>query len=206
MINTHKCISVCIKMNVYGYARVSTRSQSYEAQIEQISLYCKMKGMDLVRVFSDKASGKDTDRIEFNEMLKTLESNPHNVQTVIVTKLDRVGRSIRDLLKFVDWCEQKKFGFVAISSNIDTTTKEGRLFFYIMGALSEYERELILERIEAGKKRFVDGGGKFGRHKKDINIEDATRSISSGVPVAKVARKMGVSRSTLYRKIAEEKQ
>ena len=187
--------------NVYGYVRVSTRSQEYEIQVEAIKNFCKMKDYNLLKIFEDKASGKNTDRPGFQELIKSMDHNPQNAEVIIVTKLDRVGRSIRDLINFVDWCSGKTIGFVAIGSNIDTTTKEGRLFFYLMSALAEYERELISERTEAGKRKYVESGGKLGKPAKKLNIDEIRRLVNEGVPKAKVARMMNVSRQTIYERL-----
>jgi DNA invertase Pin-like site-specific DNA recombinase len=184
--------------NVYGYVRVSTRSQNYEGQVEQIQNFCKMKGYNLLRTFEDKATGKNTDRPGFQELLGTMEKNPQDVKVIIVTKIDRVGRSLRDLLKFVDWCSEKSLGFVAIGNNIDTTIKEGRLFLYIMGALSEYERELILERTETGRKRYLAEGGKLGKPKMKLPVDEIKRLVGEGVPKTEVARRLRVSVPTIY--------
>jgi len=191
-------------MNVIGYARVSTRGQSYEIQEDQIKGYCKLKDYEIVRLFADKGSGKDIERVEFKSMMSILDgNNPLNIGAIVVTKLDRVGRSIRDLLNFVDWCEQNKIGFVAISNNIDTTTKEGRLFFYIIGALSEYERELIMERTEAGRKRFVESGGRLGRKEKQLSITEIKRQVAEGIPISIIAKRMKVNRNTIYNRLKE---
>ena len=192
-------------MNVYGYVRVSTRGQSYEIQEEQIMGYCKFKEYTIVNIFADKKSGATMDRPMFQEMMAALENNPQDIKAIVVTKLDRVGRSIRDLLKFVDWCNAKGINFIAISNNIDTTIKEGRLFLYIMGALSEYERELIMERTDAGRKKFSANGGKFGRKEKQIPMETAKRLIAEGIPKAEVARRLKIDRSTLYKRLGEKK-
>jgi DNA invertase Pin-like site-specific DNA recombinase len=187
--------------NIYGYVRVSTRSQEYDIQVDAIKNFCKLKDYTLLKIFEDKASGKDTDRPGFQEMIKSMEHNPQNAEVIIVTKLDRVGRSIRDLIKFIDWCLEKKTGFVAIGSNIDTTTSQGRLFFYIMSALSEYERELIAERTETGRKRFVERGGRLGKPLKKLNIQEIKRLVNEGVPKAQVARRFDVSRQTIYQRL-----
>ena len=190
-------------MKAYGYARVSTAGQSYEAQVEMITDYCKLRGFDLLRVFADKRSGKNTDRVEFGEMMQALETNPFDVGVIVFTKLDRVGRSLRDLIGFVDWCNNHKIGVAAIGNNIDTTTKEGRLTFYIFGSIAEYERELIQERTEIGKQRYRDSGGIFGRKKKVIPMETARRLIAEGVPKAEVARRLKIDRATLYKRLKE---
>lgn len=188
---------------VYGYVRVSTRSQEYDIQIDMIKNFCKVKDYELLRIFEDKASGKDMERPGYQELMKIMEKNPQNAEVLIVTKLDRVGRSIRDLIGFVDWCSAKSIGFVAIGNSIDTTTKEGRLFFYIMGALAEYERELIAERTEAGIKKYVESGGALGRPEKKVNVNEVRRLVAEGVPKARIARLMGISRQTVYERLKE---
>jgi DNA invertase Pin-like site-specific DNA recombinase len=188
-------------MKIYGYARVSTRGQDYATQEDKITTYSRLKDFEVVKIFADKKSGKDMDRPEFQEMMAVLEHNPYNVEAIVVTKLDRVGRSIRDLIRFVDWCKTKNLDFVSIGDNIDTTTKEGRLIFYIMSALAEFERELIMERTQTGRKRFVESGGKFGPDRIVIDMEQVKRMIADGIPISKIAKKMKVSRATIYNRL-----
>jgi len=190
--------------NVYGYVRVSTRSQSYDAQAENITNFCKLKEYTLVKIFADKASGKSTERAEYQNMLAALDKNPQNITVVIVTKIDRVGRNIRDLLKFIDMLSEKKVEFVAIQNNIDTTLKEGRLFLYIMGALSEYERELIVERTEEGRRRYIAKGGKLGKPKLDINVKDVEKWVADGIPITRIAKRRRVSVPTIYDRLKED--
>ena len=189
--------------NVYGYVRVSTRSQNYDSQVDMITQFCKMKGYELLKIFADKASGKDTDRVAYQEMLEVIEMNPQQATVIIITKIDRIGRNLRDLLKFVDLLETKKIDFVAIQNNIDTTIKEGRLFLYIMGALSEYEREIILERTEIGRKRYIANGGKLGKPKIKLPLDEIKRLVGEGVPKTEVARRMRVSVPTIYARLSE---
>ena len=190
-------------VNVYGYVRVSTRSQNYDSQVDMITQFCKMKGYELLKIFADKASGKDTDRVAYQEMLEVIEMNPQQATVIIITKIDRIGRNLRDLLKFVDLLETKKIDFVAIQNNIDTTIKEGRLFLYIMGALSEYEREIILERTEIGRKRYIANGGKLGKPKIKLPLDEIKRLVGEGVPKTEVARRMRVSVPTIYARLSE---
>jgi DNA invertase Pin-like site-specific DNA recombinase len=190
--------------NVYGYVRVSTRSQDYGGQVDMITNYCKMKGFNLVKIFADKASGKDTERVEYQELIQALETNNHKVSVLVITKIDRVGRNIRDLLKIIDLLISKNVGFVAIQNNIDTTTKEGRLFLYIMGALSEYERELIFERTDAGRRRYLEKGGKLGHPKIKLPVDEIKRLVAEGVPKTEVARRLRVSIPTIYDRLKEK--
>lgn len=188
-----------MSMNVFGYARVSTKEQKLDVQIEAIEKICKYRDYKLMRVFEDKSTGANIERPEFKEMIAAIEDkNLLDIGAIVIYKLDRVGRSIRDLLVFIDWCKKHNIEFISVTDNIDTTTPQGRFFFYLMGAVAEYERELIRERIEAGKKRYVATGGKFGRKEKKIPMGEINRLISTGVPVAKVARMFKVSRTTIY--------
>jgi DNA invertase Pin-like site-specific DNA recombinase len=190
--------------NVYGYVRVSTRSQSYDGQVDMITTFCKLKEYTLVNVFADKASGKSTERTEYQNMLAALETNPQDISVVIVTKIDRVGRNLRDLLQFIDMLSKKKVEFVAIQNNIDTTIKEGRLFLYLMGALSEYERELIIERTEEGRKRYIASGGKLGKPELDINVKDIKRWMADGIPITRIAKRLRVSVPTVYDRLKKD--
>lgn len=191
-------------MNVYGYVRVSTRSQNYDEQVDQIKKYCKFKDHNLVFVYEDKASGKDTNRPGFQTMLSALETNTQNIEVVVAVKLDRIGRSLLDLINFSVWLKERKVNLVITQSNIDTTTSEGRMFFHNMGAFAEYERERIAERTSEGRGRFVANGGRLGRKSKIVNVEQAKRMIAEGVPKAEVARRLKIDRSTLYKRLGDE--
>jgi DNA invertase Pin-like site-specific DNA recombinase len=189
-------------MNVYGYVRVSTRSQNYDEQVDQVKKFCQFKDHTLVNIFEDKVSGKNTDRKGFQEMLSALETNPQNITIVMATKLDRIGRSLGDLINFSMWCRNKKIDLVFTQSNIDTTTSEGRLFFHNMGAFAEYERERIAERTSEGRSRYTANGGKLGRKEKVVDVNRAKQMIAEGIPKAEVARRMKIDRSTLYKRIS----
>jgi len=188
-------------MKAIGYARVSTQDQKLDVQIEQIKRYCEYKSIDLVRLYTDKASGANTDRPEFQEMLIDIESNAHGADVIIVWKLDRIGRSLKNLIEIVDIFKSKELGFVCINANIDTTSNEGRLFFHMMASFAEYERELINERTTLGREAALAKGVKFGRPVVDVDVSEVMRRIADGVPKTKVARDMGISRSTLHRRL-----
>jgi DNA invertase Pin-like site-specific DNA recombinase len=191
--------------NAYGYVRVSSRSQNYDLQVESIKAFCKMRDCDLVKVFADKASGKDTDREQYQKMIDTLieMKNPQGIDTLVVTKLDRVGRSVSDLVGFVKTLSANNIDFATTLESVDTTNSQGRLFFHIMSALAEYERELINERTEAGLKKYLANGGKMGKPKKEIDMVEVSRLLDLNVPKTAIARKMKISMPTLYARIAE---
>ena len=193
-------------MKAIGYARVSTKDQSLDVQIDQIKRYCDYRNIDLARIYTDKATGANTDRPEFQEMLTDIETNAHGADVIIVWKLDRIGRSLKNLIEIVEIFKSKELGFVCINANIDTTTNEGRLFFHIFASFAEYERALINERTALGREAALEKGVKFGRPVVEVDVADVRRRIADGVPKTKVARDMGISRSTLHRRLNPPKE
>lgn len=191
---------------VYGYVRVSSRSQNYDGQVESIKAFCKVRDFELLKIFGDRQSGKDMDRVEFQKMVSTLieMKNPQGVETLVVTKLDRVGRSVSDLVGFIKTLNENKIDFVTTLESVDTTNSQGRLFFHIMSALAEYERELINERTAAGLNRYLANGGKMGKPKKELDMEEVKRLLGLKVPKTAIARKMKVSMPTLYDRLKLE--
>jgi DNA invertase Pin-like site-specific DNA recombinase len=139
----------------YGYARVSTGKQDFELQVEAL------KAAGCERIFAEKVSGKSTDgRREFQRLMKAL--NPGD--TVVVTKLDRLARSSRDLLNILGQLEEGSCGFVSLGEAwCDTTSDVGKLVITIMSGIAEFERKLILSRTEAGIAKAREQGKKFGR-------------------------------------------
>lgn len=194
-----------VMKNVYGYVRVSSRSQNYDLQVESIKQFCKVRDFDLIKVFGDQQSGKNMDREEFQKMISTLidMKNPQSVEALVVTKLDRVGRSVIDLVRFMRGLADNKIDFITTQESIDTTNSQGRLLFHIMSALAEYERELINERTEAGLKKYLANGGKMGKPKMEIDMVEVRRLLELKVPKTAIARKMKISMPTLYSRLKE---
>jgi DNA invertase Pin-like site-specific DNA recombinase len=139
----------------YGYARVSSKTQDYAAQVDAL----KVAGCE--RIFSEKRSGKSAkDRPEFNKLMKVLLPG----DTVVVTKLDRLARSSRDLHNILHELQTLCCGFVSLGETwCDTTTEVGRLMLTIMGGIAEFERGLIRKRCEEGIERARAQGKQFGR-------------------------------------------
>jgi len=191
--------------NVYGYVRVSSRSQNYDLQIESIKAFCKIRDYTLVKVFADRQSGKDMDRVEFKKMVDTLVgyNNPQAIEALVVTKLDRVGRSVSDLVGFVKLLNENKIDFATTLESVDTTNSQGRLFFHIMSALAEYERELINERTDAGLRKYLANGGKMGKPRREIDMVEVKRLLELKVPKTAIARKMKISMPTLYDRLGK---
>ena len=189
-------------MRVYGYARVSTKDQNLEIQIEAIQKYCKSHDLDLREIFAEKVSGKDIEnRARYKDMVELLEINPLEIGAVIVYKLDRLGRSISDLIKIITFLGKHNVQFISISDNIDTTTTNGRLLFHIMGSIAEFERELIQERTQAGILKARQNGKKFGRKRKSFNLSEVNKMIAMGIPKTRICEDMKFSKSFLNKKL-----
>ena len=180
-----------------GYVRCSTVEQNEARQMKMM----EEQGVD--RIFTDKASGKNTDRIAFREMMAFIREE----DVVIVESISRIARNTKDLLSIVAELTEKGVEFVSLKENIDTTTPQGRFVLTVFGALAELERESILERQREGIA-IAKAEGKFkGRKPVGIN-ETEFRSVCkkwrSGTITAKAAmQQLGLKPNTFYRRVKE---
>lgn len=173
-----------------GYARVSTVDQNPELQIDAL------KAADVEDIVTEYASGKNRERPALEATLARLGEG----DTLVVWKLDRLGRSLADLVNIIKELEQAGVQFQCLTEAIDTSTNGGRLVFHIMGALAEYERNLIRERILAGKANAKRKGVHQGAHfKLDDDDLDLLLELWPTTPVSKLAAKWKVERTTIYR-------
>ncbi len=149
----------------FAYVRASTQEEvrqgSNERQKAIIREYAKSRGYEL-EFFEDRAkSGKNIQRPDFERMLNSLDAKP---KLVIVAKIDRFARSLSDLLRMLEYLDQKGIGFISVNDpGIDTTTPNGRLLLQILGAFAEFERNMINSRTKAGREQAMNRGVKFGR-------------------------------------------
>src|SRR5690606_10288022 len=125
---------------VIGYARVSTQDQHAELQIDALN----EAGCE--QIFQEKITGKLRERPELTQCLRTLRQG----DTLVVWRMDRLARSLKDLVEIIEDLHQREIGFKSLNENIDTTSASGKLIFHIFGALAEFEHTLILERTKAG--------------------------------------------------------
>ena len=174
-----------------GYARVSTQDQNLELQREALTKAGCQK------VFEDKLSGARTDRPGLSKILEMLRKG----DTLVVWKLDRLGRSVKQLIDLVAELHKQGIQFKSLTDAIDTGTTSGRFFFHVMASLAEMERELNVERTLAGLELARQLGRKGGRKPKmtGSKIESAKKLLASGIPPRDVAKDLGVSVPTLYR-------
>ena len=174
-----------------GYARVSTQDQNLDLQSEALT----KAGCE--KIFNDKISGSRTERPELTKALEMLREG----DTLVVWKLDRLGRSVKNLVDLVGELHQQGIQFKSLTDAIDTGTPSGRFFFHVMASLAEMERELTVERTRAGLEVARQLGRKGGRRRQmtESKIESAKKLLANGVPPRDVATNLGVSVPTLYR-------
>jgi len=150
-------------MKVAIYARVSTEEQHVDNQIEICKEHCKRQGYPIFKIYQDVISGSTSSRPEFNQLLEDMRH--YKFDAIMVTKLDRLGRSLKHLLSLFDEFNGKGIYFIAVTQNIDTSSASGRLQMQIMGAFAEFEKSIISERTKEGLRR-AEGVGKRGKDKK----------------------------------------
>ena len=179
-------------MATYGYARVSTDGQSLDAQLAQL------RAAGCTKVFREKISGARADRAQLARLLKVLAEG----DVVIVTRLDRLARSTRDLLNVLASISDNGAGFRSIGDTwADTTTPHGRLMLTVLGGLAEFERELIRARTGEGRARAKARGVKLGRKPKltQHQRKEAIARREAGEVLTEIARTYNVSHSTISR-------
>lgn len=185
-----------------GYMRISTDSDRQTTDLQKDALL--KAGVDPRHIFEDHKSAMIDDR---KGLLKALESM-HSGDCLVVWKLDRLGRSLPHLLDIIKTLKDRGIGFKSLTENMDTTTPQGELFFHIFGALSQYERSLVRERIMAGLEAAHKRGRKGGRPKKldGETFQYILQALESGQSKASICRAFHLPRTTLYDYINRHKQ
>ncbi|MBK8903104.1 MAG: recombinase family protein [Anaerolineaceae bacterium] len=174
-----------------GYARVSTHEQNLSLQIDEL------KKSGCTKIFTDKISGSKVERPGIQKALDFLREG----DSLVVWRLDRLGRSLKHLIEVITLLEERKIGFSSLQESIDTTTSGGKLIFHIFGALAEFERNLIRERTKAGLAAARARGRKGGRPRvfDDKKIKLARNLYDSQKhPISEICETLEVSKSTLY--------
>lgn len=174
-----------------GYARVSTLDQNLDLQLSAL----EEAGCE--KLYQDQISGTKANRPGLSMALEVLRKN----DTLVVWKLDRLGRTVKGLIDLVNFLHQKEIHFKSITDNVDTSTPAGRFFFHVMASLAQMERELLAERTKAGLAAAKAKGRVGGRKRKmtQSKIESAKQLLSSGTLPKDVAQNLGISVPTLYR-------
>lgn len=174
-----------------GYARVSTRDQNLDLQL------VALKEAGCERVYSEKKSGLKQ-RPELAEAMKYLRAG----DILVVYKFDRLGRSMKDLLDIISTLQNKEVGIYSIMDNIDTASASGKLMMHIFASLAEFERDLIIERTQAGRRAAMAKGKKMGRPKLKRNKRAKATAVlyQKGMSIDDIQIQLGIkSKSTVYR-------
>ena len=177
-----------------GYCRVSTDDQRLDLQHDALM----QAGCDVI--YSDQISGSETERPELSRLLDEVEPG----DTVVVWRLDRLGRSLPHLIELVTGFGEQGVDFASLSESIDTSTAQGELIFHLMASMAQFERRLISERTKAGLASAKARGSRLGRPKalSHAQVSHARELLSQGKAKREVARLFKVSPATLYRALA----
>ena len=182
--------------DILGYARVSTTGQELEIQRQ------RLKEAGAIKIYEDVISGKVFDREGLNALLNYARPN----DLLCVVRLDRLGRSLKELLETVEMLKENAIGLMSLEEKINTSSAAGELVFHVFGAIAHFERRLIAERTKDGLKAARLKGKKLGRPVVDKEkVETAKRLLADGDSVTKIAKQLGLGRSTLYREIQYSK-
>ena len=179
-----------------GYARVSTDDQNLDLQRDAL----EKAGCE--KIYTDQQSGASTERLGLNGILEMARPG----DTLVVWRLDRLGRSLKHLIHLMEQLDHQGIGLRSLQENIDTTTSGGRLVFHLFGALAEFERNLIRERTRAGLSAARARGRQGGRPKR---LDPKKRELALRLyqerqhSIAELCQLMGISKSTLYNYLAE---
>ncbi|MGA2311890.1 MAG: recombinase family protein [Xanthobacteraceae bacterium] len=179
-------------MAILGYARVSTQGQDLTAQLEAL------KAAGATTVYREKVSGARADRPQLAKLMASLKAG----DIVVVAKIDRLGRSTRELLNLIDAIGKAGAAFRSLGDPLwDTTTSQGRLLSVLLAAIADFERDLIRERTGEGRKRAMANGIKFGRKRKlsEYQRAEALKRRGAGETLASIARSYAVDISMISR-------
>ncbi len=182
-----------------GYARISTYDQSLSPQKDAL----QKAGCE--KIFTDTVSGTKAERKGLSEALSQLRSG----DTLVVWRLDRLGRSLRHLIDTITKLADRGVGFKSLTENIDTTTSGGKLVFHIFGALAEFEREIIRERTTAGLDA-ARSRGKVGGRPKALSVKQLqmlrNMAADKSLTVSDICKTLGIGRTTFYRYVKAEER
>lgn len=183
------------------YARVSTDGQSVENQLRELEAVAKKEGWQVVQRFVDKgisgAKGRES-RPAFDALCKGIVRREFDV--VAAWSVDRLGRSLQDLVAFLNELHSKRTNLYLHKQGIDTTTPAGKLLFQMLGVFAEFERSMIVERVRAGLKRAKDEGKRLGRPRVSETVEAKVLALRrKGNGMRKIARELGIGNCTVQR-------
>jgi len=180
------------------YLRVSTSSQTVESQRLELEAYCQRQGWVITQTYEDAGiSGTKYDRPALQQMLK--DSAKGKFEILVIFKIDRLARSTSDLLNILQQLKSNGVDFISTTQSIDTTTSMGKMVLTFLGAIAEFERETIVERINSGISRAKAEGVRFGRPRAGFDVNKALELKRNGKSWNQIAKSTGVSKATVRR-------
>jgi DNA invertase Pin-like site-specific DNA recombinase len=183
------------------YCRVSTGDQHLETQLLDLRELAKQRGLEIVRQYSDVISGAKSKRPGLDQLMS--DARRRRFDVVLVAAFDRIARNVRHFLDVLDELNHLGIQFISLRENIDTGGPLGRAMLTIIGAISELERSLIVERVKAGMRRAKLEGRRIGRTPLDIDREQVVSDRRSGMSLTQVSKKHHISRASVCRLVKE---
>jgi len=181
------------------YERVSTREQSTETQGQALRPYAEARGFAFEEFIDNGVSGAKERRPALDRLVKAARAR--QIDVIVVTKLDRLARSTHHLVTLGRELAQLGVDLVVLDQQIDTTTPSGRLMFHVLSAIAEFERDLIRERVKAGLERAKANGIRLGRPIARVSEGRSRTFHEERLPIGEIARRLGVSRATVRRRL-----
>jgi DNA invertase Pin-like site-specific DNA recombinase len=189
-------------MRVALYARVSTcNGQSPEMQLAELREYCARRGWQIVSEYVDHCTGSKESRPQLNRL--TNDAKSRKFDAVVVWKLDRYARSLKHLVNALAEFESLGIAFVSLRDNLDLSTPSGRLMFQIIGAMAEFERSLIQERVRAGLRNAKLKGKTLGRPPLTLDRDRIARLRASGASIREISAQLEVSTATVHKALQQ---
>ena len=182
------------------YARVSTLDQEPENQLQELRRYVQARGWEATEFVDHGVSGAKDRRPALDELVRDAKRRRFDV--LVCWRLDRLGRNLRHLILLLDDLQAIGVDFVSLAEGIDATTPAGKLQMHILGAISEFERSRVIERVQAGLQRAKRQGRTLGRPRRNVSQRELT-SVK-GLSTRAAAKALGVPRSTLQRHLARK--
>src|SRR6267142_6588043 len=192
-------------MRVAIYARVSTANNGQDPtmQTRELQEYCERRGWTVAGEYVDSGVSGSRDRRPQLDALMDL-ARRRKVDVILTWKLDRWGRSLKHLVNSLAELEALGVAFVALRDNLDLSTPSGRLMFHVIGAMAEFERSLIQERVRAGLRNALAKGTKLGRPRRIVDAARIARLRAQGRTVREIADELGYSRSLVHKTLAND--
>jgi len=188
------------------YARVSTDRQHVDMQLVELRQYAQSRGWTLHKEYIDEGyTGSNTKRPDFQALINDAKKRRFDV--LLVWKLDRLSRSLRDLINTIDELNHLGIDFVSYENNLDTSTPQGKLVFHVIGAVAEFEKDIIRERVRSGLENAKRKGKRLGRPPvKDAVMAEAEELKKQGLSVRAIGSKLGVDEGTIRKRLKKALQ